>query len=258
MAIWFWAGLAMGAVGGSTISPLPTDQIFPTPVGILFPGFNVAAGVNPAALPLAGKMTSVQASYTPSLASGDASSMFGGLAAAKKGLGVGIGTQRVETSGGSVQGIFGGAAFSFDTVSIGLGLRDGNLSGGYNPNVDIGFIVGDQKSGRSLSFGGVLYNLDRYPQLAIGIGYGNVKRYCLEANLLMPPFEQLSTSYYIISLSATLRAEFLLLYFRSSYQTRFLNFSHTLGVGFQVLEHLNLFAQYSPDRTVSAGLNVMW
>lgn len=257
MAILLWSGIALGAASVN-FNPLPSAMIFPSPVGILFPGFNVAAGVNPAALPLPGKANSVQLAYTPSLRRGDDSSVFAGAAIAKKGLGVGLGYQRTQTSSTKIQGIFGGVGFAMDSMSFGLGLRDSQVDGGFSPNVDIGFIVGNQKNGKGVSFGGVFYNLDHYPQMALGIGYGNVKRYNLEANILMPPFDYLGTGYYIFTLSATLRAEFLSLYFRSSYPTRTDNFTHTLGIAAQVMQNLNVFAQFTPSRTLTFGASAIW
>jgi len=256
LPFFLWTGAAM-AKASSSVLPLPTATVFPNAVGILFPGFNVAAGVNPAALPLAGKVVAVQAGFTPPLQAGDPNAIFGGLAVAKKGLGVGLGYLRGQSSSEITQGVFGGVGFSFENVSFGLGLRDSNVSGGFSPNVDIGFIVGNQKSGKGVSFGGVFYNLDSLAQLALGIGYGSVKKYSIEATVLIPPFDFLDSGY-VFTASANLRAELLGIYFRTSYATISDHFSHTIGLAAWVSEQFNLFAQFTTTRTLTLGATVVF
>lgn len=246
------------AASSTAITPLPTAFPFPNAVnGIIFPGFNLAGGVNPAALPLAGKAGSLQLAYGPALRQGDNNHAFGGLAIAKKGIGIGLGYHRNDGPYGMSQGVFGGAGFSIDQVAFGVGVRDTYLQGGFHPNVDIGILVGDQKTTRSVSFGGVFYNLDNLPQMAIGIGYGSVKKYTLEANVLLPPFDYMDNGYFF-TVAASLRAEFLGLYFRTSYGTSYSNFSHTVGLMAWVAERFSLFAQFITSRTLSAGFNVVW
>ncbi len=242
------------------VNPLPTAFIFPAYANpILYPGFNIAAGVNPAALPLAQKTTAFQAAYTPALESGYPNDFFGGLAVSKRSLGIGLGYIRNQTSYAgqttTTQSVFGGFGFSVDQVSLGVGLRDTYLANGFSPNVDIGLVVGDQKNARAVSFGAVFYNMDSLPQLDIGIGYGSIKKYTLEANILLPPFRYLDSGY-VFTVAASLRAEILGLYFHTSYATNYKTFSHTVGIFAWLSDHVNVFAQFITSRTLSVGLSV--
>ncbi len=237
------------------MSPLPTAHIYPIPVGILFPGFNVAAGVNAAALPLMGKGTSVQGAYLPALSSGDPNGYFGSVAMASKTFGFGIGLLGSKSGSTTTNSLFTGAGFHTDNVAFGLGLRDPNVHGGFNPEVDAGVIVGGDKG---LTFGFNLYHLQASPRLAAGLGFIQGRKYNLEANVLLPSFSNFNKDY-VITASASIFADDVIGFnFCESYYTINNTFLHTIGVLVWVSQHVNLIAQFTSQRTLAAGLSVVF
>lgn len=243
------------AKAGKIMSPFPSARMYPQPVGILFPGFNVAPGVNAAALPTSGKGTAAQAAYGPPIRSGDPMQFFGSLSTASKDLGIGFGYMGSKASGQNVvSGAFGGFGYVFDSISLGLGVRDLNLADGFRPDVDIGFIMGTKGE---LTFGVVAYHINENAQICVGVGTGGKKKFNIEANVTLPP---LHTNYqpYILTVSASLTPGIVGVHFRSSYYTRIETFTHTIAGGVWLGEQVLLTAQYSTDREVLGSATVMF
>ena len=244
--------------GGAMINSLPSNLIFPVPTGILFPSFACAGGVNPAALSAAGKVASIQGSYTPG---GGAypKEFFGSLAAGSQKMGIGLGYLGESINGKLTSNAFIGAGFKIDPVNIGIGLRDFDISNKSTPNVDLGLISGEGNGGGGggLRFGFVVYNLNSPAQLDLGVGFSGGKKYNMEINVLLPPFSGGTGSGNVVTVSGTVfAADIIGLTFRTSYFTKPNTYEHTMGLSGWLSEAFNLFAQFSTPRVWTGGLMV--
>lgn len=256
LSVVFLASLSHAREGGG-INTVPVPQLFSYPSGLVFPGLNGAAAINAAALPASGRATAVQAAFTPSLQSGDPMGIFGGIAMARKGLGLGLGIEHTSVSNLSTLGGFAGAGFAWDALSLGVGLRDSDLDGGFSPQVDVGLLVGEGKDRRGVAFGAVFYNLNTTAVLGAGIGYRGGKKYHLEANVVLPPFSDMDGNY-TITAAATINAGIFGLFFRTSYFTQPSDFSHTVGALAWISQRFNLIAQFTTNRTATVGATVLF
>lgn len=230
---------------GSIENAFPMARYYPQPVGLLYPGFNVAAGVNAAALPSAGRDTAVQLAYSPG-STADAHEMFGSVAHSKGNIGFSAGYQGFLFNGAMNHGAFVGLGAEVSNFAFGLGLRDDDVGGGVNPMVDAGMII----NLKILDLGLVFYDLNGTARLGVGVGSKSGSRFNLEANVLLPPFSNLDSSY-IFTLSAQLSVGIAIVHFRTSLHTGSGNLNHTVGLGAWVTKSVLLAVQYTtPDRLV--------
>lgn len=254
-AIAFSALLATAVHGkGFLPSPLPSTQIAPEPVSIVFPGFAVAAGVNAAALPRYQAGKALQEAFTPSLQEGDPSGISASAAAASKAFGFNVGYRGPSLSGGNTHGFFLGGGYQFSKLALGISLRDTDLSTGFQPALDVGMLFGKPEG---FSGGFVAYQLDSLPQLAFGMGYRKMGKYQFEGTLLLPPFARLSD---MASFTAAVivYSEIFAFYIRSTVATQITGFSHTLGMQTEMANGFSLFAQFTTPRTITVGSTLLF
>ncbi len=234
---------------------LPMGLIYPTPVGILFPGFNIAAGVNAAALPNGKKGTAFEAAVAPSLQSGDSTTSMASIATSSQNIGWSLGYTNTMGSGAMAHGLFSGVGFKLGGVQLGMGLR-GVLSNGFSPSVDAGMLF---HLSQDWVFGAVGYGLDSSPQVAIGLGVGHARKDNVELNLLMPAFGSSSvTKTYLATFSATVYAGAFGTIFRSTYDTTAKSFSETLGAMIWVGQDLNFALELTTPRTLTVAFTYVF
>lgn len=238
----------------SKVNPFGLATEYPDSAGIIFPGIATAAGINAAALGFADRSTAIQLSYGPPSIAGDAHRYFASFATAKKGIGFGAGLNGSTSNGNFNNGAFAGLGFDFERVALGLAVREGNLSGPLSPSVDFGMLFG---KGAGLRFGFVLYGIEEAQQLDLGIGYDGGKRYNIELNVLLPPFNSFSGGSLKFSLGANLFVGSFNFLFRTSYLTGPEAFEHTLGVGLWLNKQINLGVQITTPRTWTIGLTLV-
>lgn len=244
---------AMGS-GTSLSTPFPAASVFPASGGILFPGLNVAAGVNPAALTEPGKAGAAQLAYSPALVPGDSSQYFVSGALSRKNLGFGLGYDGFSQNGALINGGFIGAGFGIDPISLGLALRQLNLNGILAPSVDIGFRIGE---GSGPVGGFVLYDLNSAAQLDLGIGWAVKKKYNVELNVLVPPFADLNDGFIVTAAATVNAASIFNVYFRVSFLTLPSTTSETVGLSAALSDNFNLLIQYTTPRVWTAGFTVL-
>lgn len=253
--------LAAFARGGSTmVHPLASNHIFPIPAPILFPAFTTAAGTNPAALGLSGKVAAVQGAFTPGQG-GSGQEIYGGFAASSQKMGVGLGYLGDKVGGTMVNNVFAGAGFKIDPIAVGIGLRQFDTSSKINPGVDLGLIAGEGGSGgggggSGLRFGFVAYNLNSSAQLDAGVGFSGGKKYNMEVNILLPPFNNQNAGYTFTLAGTVYAADVVGLTFNSSYNSSSKGYIHTVGVNAWIWEPVSVFVQFSTPRAWTSGLMV--
>lgn len=249
LAIFLW-GLPAQARDGFGAA-IPSHSIFPTPSGIIFPSLLTAAGNNPAALPQRITPAKVMAlNYSPP-PGGGAHQYAVDFATGDKRIGLGAGyIGSVDPSSGPANhSIFLGGGFRSESTSLGISLRDGDLKNGFSPETDIGVIA---QGPADLTYGLVLYHMDRSPQLDLGIGFGKDKSYNFEINVLMPPIKSAFQpgAAYTFTAATTVYASIFGISFVSSYTTVPAQVSQ--GVSFLVWlsKNLGVTIQYrSPNRS---------
>ncbi len=235
--------------GINSVSPI--TQFFPQPVGLVYPGFNVAAGVNPAAIPSSGSGTAIQAGFSPAPSAGEAHRLFGSVAHKTSNFGYGAGYQGELQNGTLVHNAFVGVGANFGKFNVGLGLRDYNLSAGFSPAVDVGLTI----ELKIIDFGLVFYHLETSPRIGVGIGTRSGSSFNLEANLLLPPLNNLGSSY-LATVSAQFAIQRITAYLRTTYDTGFRSLSHSIGLGGWVTKQAHLGAQYSTPNRIESALTV--
>lgn len=245
------------ARGGTVISPLPTNHIFPVPGPILFPGYTTAAGNNPAALGAFGKGGGIQGSYSPT---GSNKEYFAGLTASSPKMGVNLGYIGDDLGGTMVNSVFAGAGFQIDPIAVGFGLRQFDLSGNFSPDVDLGLIAGEGAGkGQGLRFGFVIYNLNSPAQLDLGIGFSGGKKYNMEVNLLLPPFSGGNGGTYTVTVAGNIFAgEILGINFATSYTSNSSNYLHKLGLTLWPWDQVSFFAQFTTPSMWTGGAMIMF
>jgi hypothetical protein len=235
---------------------LPAGMIYPVPVGILFPGFNIAAGVNPAALPTAAQnTTAMQTMYSPPLQNGQTDSVFSSIASSNGTSAAGAGLiATYDPNNRAIGGeAFGGAGFKFDKVSLGIAVRDENVTSSQSPDVDLGFLFRSDKSGPCAGF--VLYHTNTSAQLDFGLGFHKEHSYAFEVNFLLPQFNQwgLSSFNYTTVFSATIYSGIFGFYFRSVSSSQ--SFA-TLGILAQLSQKLSLIVEWTNPSILNTGFTI--
>jgi hypothetical protein len=238
---------------GQTII-LPDALIFPNHVGILFPAFTTAAGIDAAALPYSGKSTDVNVAYGPSIASGDATNYFGGVASGTDRFGFGLGYAGSQTGGALTNGGFAGAGVDLKTVSLGMGLRDPAITGSFMPDVDLSILYGGKKG---FTAGVVAYDVGNTKQFDVGIGYAMEKEFNIEVNCLLPQLSSIGQSGadYIFLLSLGSNPGIFAFNLTTSYDMLLNTFTATVGAGVWLTKHINILAQITSPTTVNVGVN---
>lgn len=253
--VFFLTLASVGWAKGGTVShPIPAGQPFPTPTGILFPSITSAGGTNAAALPLAGKLTAVQAGYSKGTSS-DPEQYLASVAATSKNFGLNLGYLGTKVGGSQVNGGFVGAGFFLQPVAMGINLRDDDVNGGASPSVDLGLIANEQKN---FTFGFVVYNLNTAAQLNAGIGFGGGKKYNMELNVLLPPFSNSNGTTAVTAAGTIYAGESVGISFRTTYFSQSKTYEHCFGVAGWLTETLSLFAQFTTPRTWTGGLTLAW
>ncbi len=230
----------------------PAGRFYPDPVALVYPGFNVAGGVNAAALPSAGRGTALQATYSPGGGSGT-NQAFASVAHSGGNMGFNAGYQMNSGGGSDAHGVFAGLGANFSNFNVGLSLREYDVASNFSPNVDVGMVV----ELKVIDLGIVFYDLSGVTRLGVGVG-NRSSQYNVEANVLLPPFSAL-TSNYLFTLSAQLElGNSAGVHFRTSYETGTEFISHTLGLGVFVTKELQLIAQYSTPSRFQGGMTIVF
>lgn len=238
----------------SMVNPFPAGRVFPQPVGILFPSFNVAPGVNASSIPANNRGTAVAAAVSPTTNSANAMQYFGSAASSSSTFGGGVSYIGSSYAGSMTHGAAAGLGYSFETFSLGLGARDLDVKSGWDPSVDASLMLLALKD---FIAGAVFYNLNQATQLDLGIGVKSGQRYNVEVNLLLPPFSDLGGGY-TATVSAAIFVEPFGLHFRSSYNTAYKDFSHTIALGAWVSKVIHIAAQFTTPRTFTFGLTALF
>jgi hypothetical protein len=242
-------------VAGIAHAESTKGKVSPFGTGIVFPSFPVSASVNPAALGTT-RATALQVGYGPPIEEGERHRYFAAVATAKRSVGFGAGlTGTMTDSGQLTNGAFVGLGFNLDQVALGLALREANLAGSLDPSLDLGLIVGQ---GTGVSGGFVLYGLEGAPRLTLGIGYASGKRFNLEANVALPPFNSFGNGGLGLSLGASLFIDRLTFLFATSYNTSSESLGNTLGLGIWLSQKFNLGVQFSTPHSWTALLTFVF
>ena len=208
-------------------------------------------GINPAALALGKKLTSLQVSGAPSLESGDSSAYGASLATTTKNTGWGIGYDGASGGATTTNGLFAGVGFKLDPISLGVGLR-GTWSNGFNPSVDAGMRFAISQN---VTIAAVARNLDTTLQAGAGIGLNNGKNNNVEICYMMPAAGSLDS---IITFGATVYSGRFGAIFQSSYYTNAKNFIHTLGALYWLGSNINFTAQLTTPRSMTMGITYIF
>jgi hypothetical protein len=230
----------------------PIAKFYPEPVGILYPGMNVAGGVNPAALPMSPAGSAVQLGYSPA-PTGNPSQFFWSVAHSSNKFGFSIGYQGNSMSGTTSHNGFIGMGGMVGKIAMGLSLRGYNLNAGVNPSVDYGLIT----QLKNLDLAVVFYDLQGIVRMGAAVGTRTGGKLNLEGNILLPPFSNMSLGY-LFTVSAQLTLMPVVVYFRTSYNTYTLDFSHSLGLGAWVAKMCNVSLQYSTPSRVGGAVTIVF
>lgn len=249
LAIFVWTFPVQARDGFN--AAIPSHSIFPIPTGIIFPSLLTAAGINPAALPQRNvSATAMAINYSPPPGGGPHQAEFD-IAKGDKRMGLGAGyIGSYDTNGSNpTHSVFLGGGFRSESTSLGIAMRDGDLKNGFSPDTDIGILA---QGPADLTYGLVLYHMDRSPQLDLGVGFGKDKFYNFEINVLMPPIKSAFQpgASYTFTAATTVYASIFGISFVSSYTT--VPAQVTQGVSFLVWlsRDLAVTIQYrSPNRS---------
>ncbi len=245
------------AYGGSNFlgNAMPIGIIYPTPVGILFPGFNIAAGVNAAALPNGKKGTAMEVAAAPALKSGDSNSGMASIATSSQNIGWSLGYTNTTTNGDMTHGLFSGVGFKLNNLQLGMALR-GNINNGFNPNVDAGMIL---HVSQDWVVGAVAYNLNNTPQAALGVGIGHPRKDNVEINVLTPAYGSSAVpATYLATFSATVYTGAFGTLFRTTYDTTGHDFTATLGALVWLGQDVNAGIELTTPRTLTFGITYVF
>lgn len=217
LAIFFWTLPVYAREGFGPA--IPSHSIYPIPSGIIFPSLLTAAGVNPAALPQkSNEVASFGINYSPPPSGGPHQAGIN-IAKGDRRLGLGAGyIGSVEPAGAAIHSVFLGGGFRSESTSLGISMRDGDLKNGFSPETDIGILA---QGPADLTYGLVLYHMDRSPQIDLGVGFGKERSYNFEINVLMPPIKSAFQpgASYTFTAATTVYASIFGLSFVSSYTT---------------------------------------
>lgn len=237
---------------GGIFNSIPGGITATNPVGFVFPGFNSAAAVNPAALALGKKAVAFQALYSPPLQAGDSTNYFASIAASVKNTGWSLGYTGAGSGSTLTHGMFAGVGFSLKPISLGVGLRSAAFSNGFNPNVDLGAQL---QLGGSFTMAAVAYAVDSGLQAGLGLGFGKPRQDNVELGVLMATP---GSSDHRVSFGAQLYSGRIGTLFQTHYNMGSRTFTHNLGMLFQVSDKFNLIAELTTPRTMRFGLTFIF
>ncbi len=255
LLLWLAISLSAPALAAGLVSSMPVGRIFPDPGGILFPGFGIAAGVNPAAIPLMGRGTAVEAAVTPAIQSGDPNGLFASATNAGSSFGLGLGYDGSLLGGHLTNGVFGGLGYNFDPLSVGVAVRDPDISQSGQASADIGF---EYETKSELTLGAVLYNVNHNAQADVGIGTKGGKKYNLEADVLLPPFNNFGSNDFLGTLSASVVPGMIGFHFAVSYDTGAKDWYYTVSGAVFVNDNVDIVLQYATTRQATAAVTVLF
>jgi len=248
--------LAFGLAAATTHAKL----LRPVPAGILYPMFNQAAIVNPAALPKE-KATSVQALFSPGSTDGAANNYEGTVATSTKKLGLGLGYLGSQSTSQTTHSAFAGVGAKWNNISVGMSVQDPDVSsGGFQPNLGVGMIA----SLKEFDIGAVMYDLNESARGGLGVGFAN-KRYALEGYILLPPFSTLdnSTAPFLLGVGAGIYGQVVAVSFGATYALSQQNFGgdslqfFIAGVAW-LGNSFNLFARFDSPETFTGGITLVF
>ncbi len=228
----------------------PISKFYPEPVGILYPGLSVAGGVNPAALPMAPAGSAVQLGYSPA-PTANPSQLFWSVAHSSNKFGFSLGYQGNSLGGNTTHNGFIGMGGMVGKIAMGLSLRGYNLNAGVNPSLDYGLVT----QLKNLDIAVVFYDINNVVRMGAAVGTRTGSKLNVEGNILLPPFSNMSLGY-LFTVSAQLTLMPVVIYFRTSYNTYTLDFSHSLGIGAWVAKMCNLSLQYSTPSRVGGAVTI--
>ncbi len=229
----------------------PIARFYPETSGILYPGINSAAGINPAALPQSSDATSVQLGFSPAPSQWEDHRAFGSVATSNGKLGFGMGYEGNILNSALTHNAFAGIGYKIQSVSLGVGVREYNLATGLQPSADVGF----KAHLKVIDIGFVFLNLQGTAQAAVALGAQSYDQFNVEATVLLPPFSNLAGNY-LLSVSAQLAVKMVSFYFRGSYHTQWNAFEYSVGAGFWLGKTLHLAAQVTSPNRIGTALTV--
>lgn len=232
-------------------SLLPSSKIYPDVEGIIFPSVPIAVGANPASLGLQRKYSSLDLALSSKLNSADDYFYVLSSAFCFKNFGLSLGTY--GNTSGQQKSLMAGFGFSIESFSLGLSLRKYDVSSGFSPNVDLGFIFLLKDFLLALS----IYNVESSSSPSVSIGFDG-KRFNIEGGLKLPTFSDIgkANSNYQLLISANVFIAMLQIHFGSLYSLLWHDFSHSVGLGINFIDGLNLITQYSTTKSWTIGLNL--
>lgn len=223
------------------------------PGALIFPHFDSAALINASTL-VHNKGTAVQGLYSPPPSSGETHQYQLGVASASKKFGLGMGyTGYSDTQ--ATHGAFAGLGFLIETLSLGLSIRDPNVENDFDPDVDFGL---DLAIDKSVHLGVVLYNINRTPNVALGVGYVKENKYFLEANLGFQNVNNIDTSNYTLTLAAGVYAGIFGMGFQTNYYASSKDYDHILSGLIRPSDNLHFLVQFETPRRFRFGLTVVF
>jgi len=243
-------GVGVARAENPITSAMPTGLVGPQPIGLVFPGFNIAAGVNASALAVE-KATALQASFSPST-DGLGDNIFGSFATSNKKIGLGGGYLGNRAGGTMTHSAFGGLAYRFEAVTLGAGVRSVGIGGTAVLQADASAMFTGQGG---ISVGAVGYDLGGSQLVGIGAGVKSKKAYHIEANVLLP-LKQTSSTGITAVVAGSMAASIFDIFFNVSYLYKSSTyvqpypgnpsaFSYTFGAAAWMGHHFNLVLQYS-------------
>ena len=242
----------------AAISAHAKDIAEPLPAGIVFPGFAFSTPINPAGI-TGSEATVAQALYSPPIWGSSTTSYGGGLTYG--GEKFGLSGAVANTSGGSTSWQAGGA-FKTDSVSLGASATStfGNSSRIGNPvTLALGAILG-HGSGSGVSYAGVLNGLNGTgTDLTLGIGYGETKKYNIEVNLQLPPFDNLGSSGgYLVSIGAAVYVGIFGVSYVATTSATSIGFSHGLALMVKPFKSSYFSLQLDTANVATFGFNLVF
>jgi hypothetical protein len=157
--------------------------------GLVYPSFFKAGLTNPAAL-ISDKGLAIQDLYQPRIMGQSSFINEAGISYSDGGFALGLGDTYGSVFGPASHTVFGGFAVKVLDLGLGLGF-DRLISTGATTNINLGLQIG---ASNPLQYSIVLYRINATPQLALGVGYGKDNQYTVELSLLLPGFSTLSST----------------------------------------------------------------
>jgi len=232
------------------------------PAGVVFPAFNDAPLVNASSLP-SQKSRAARLGYGPRGATASRPDVIeGDFSASSQSIGIGFMYTGLRDPSTITHGFGAGVGLGLGPAALGLAVRDSDLSQNNNsPSVDFSLTLnqlgGGGGGGGGLNLTAVFYNMNHSAQLTAGIGVIKEKKYFLEANLGMEPFNSANSSPdNTVAVAAGVYAGPFGFSFKTAYLTQSRTYRHTLGGAIGLGESLNLSVQFDTPNDFIARLQL--